>query len=117
MNILDFDRFFREKVAGTGLTSSVVDLKISPVDPGKIRVLTHVTCENETNSFTKVRLAIKHHSLVFHLDELDSPAAAELVVSRSDIFLGELDILLAQFTGTTTGDILVLTAIGTEKDI
>lgn len=115
MNVFEFDRLYRRKVIGTGVTGSVVDVALDPVDSQNIRVLSHVTAENETNSFTKVRLAIKHHALTYYLDELDSPAAAELAVSRSDIFLGEMDILIAEFTGTTTGDILVLTAIGTEK--
>ena len=117
MNLQDFDRLYREKVTGTGVTGSVVDVELDPVDAGKIRVLTHVTLENKTSAYTKVRLAIKHHALTFYLDELDSPAAGELVVSRSDIILGEMDILTAECTGTTTGNILILTAIGTEKDL
>jgi hypothetical protein len=117
MNLLDFDRLYRQKVTATGLTGSVVSLELDPVDPAKIRILSHVTVENKTTAFTKVRLAIKHHSLTFYLDELDNPTAAELIVSRSDILLGEGDILVAECTGTTTADILVLTAIGTEKDL
>ncbi len=117
MNLLDFDRLYRQKVNATGLTGSVVNIELDPVDPHRIRVLTHVTVENKTTAFTKVRLAIKHHSLTFYLDELDSPAAAELIVSRSDIILGEMDILVAECTGTTTDDELVLIAIGTEKDL
>jgi hypothetical protein len=117
MNILDFDRLYRQKVTATGLTGSVVNIELDPVDPHRIRVLSHVTVENVTNNYTKVRLAIKHHSLIFYLDELDSPAAAELIVSRSDIILGEMDILLAECTGTTTDDELILIALGTEKDL
>lgn len=117
MNLLDFDRLYRQKVTAIGLTGSVVDISLDIVEPGKIRTLSHVTVEDETTAFTKVRLAIKHHSLTFYLDELDSPAAAELIVSRSDILLGEGDILVAECTGTITSDKLVLTAIGTEKDL
>lgn len=117
MNLLDFDRLYRQKVTAIGLTGSVVNIELDPVYPSKIRVLSHVTIENKTTAFTKIRLAIKHHSLTFYLDELDSPTAAELIVSRSDIILGEMDILVAECTGTTTDDELVLIAIGIEKDL
>lgn len=117
MNLFDIDRLYRQKVTAIGVTGSVVNIALDIVEPHRIRTLSHVTVEDETNSFTKVRLAIKHHSRTFYIDELDTPAAAELVVSRSDILLGEGDILVAECTGTTTSDKLVLTAIGTEKDI
>jgi hypothetical protein len=117
LNLLDFDRLYRVKAHGSGLTGSVVNIELDPVDARKIRVISHVTVENETTSFTKVRLAIKHHALTFYLDELDTPLADELAVSRSDILLGESDILVAECTGTTTADIIVMTAIGTEKDL
>jgi len=117
MNLFEFDRLYRQRVTGVGVTGSVVNVELSRVEHAKIRVLSHVTAENITSAFTKVRLAIKHHGLLFYLDELSSPSADELAVSRSDIILGEGDILVAEFTGTTTDDSLIVVSIGTEIDI
>ena len=117
MNLLDFDRLYRKKVTGIGVTGSVVNVELDPVDAAHIRVISHVTVENKTHAYTKVRLAINHRSLIFYLDELTAPASDELIVSRSDILLGEGDILFVECTGTITGDIIDLMAIGTEKHL
>jgi hypothetical protein len=111
-NINDYDRLYRRTEKGSGVTGSIVNLELDRVAPDLVRVLTHVTVENKTNDYTKVRLAINARGTTIYLDELTSPTANELAVSRSDILLGEGDILFAELTGTTDGDKLVMTAIG-----
>lgn len=98
----------------SGVSGVVVDLSLFPVDPSRIRVLTHITVENRSNNFDKLRLKIKHLSLIYYLDEITNPLENELIVSRSEIVLGESDILQAECTGTIDNDILVLTALGWE---
>lgn len=114
-NIFDFDRLYRRTVTGSGDSSAVVFLELDRIKPGRVRVLTHVTVENKTDSTTKFRLAIKHAGTIHYLDELDTVAAAELAVSRSDILLGEQDIFCAELTGTHDPDELVMSAIGWES--
>ena len=47
----------------------------------------------------------------------DTLAANELAVSKSDILLGEGDVFFAELTGTTDGDILVMTCVGWESGL
>jgi hypothetical protein len=117
MNINDFQRLYRRIVTKAGDSSGLVYLELDRVKTGKIRVLTHVTVEDRTNDCTKFRLAIKHAGRFHYLDELASPEANELATSRSDILLGEQDIFLAEVTGSTDGDELVMCAVGWENTI
>jgi hypothetical protein len=114
MNLFDFDRLYRSKVTGKGLTGSVVTLSLGPVEPGKLLRLTNVSVENTTNPYTKLRLTIKHISLVFPNNEAEYPQKDQLIISEDDIMLGENDDLQAIFEGTTTGDVLILIASGFE---
>ncbi len=117
MNIFNFDRLYRRAVHGKGATGSEVDLILDPVPAGRLRVLTHVTVENITSGFTKCRLAIINGSVVYYIDEIDTVAAEELLISRSDILLGEADRFFARLIGTTTDDTLKMVCIGWEGNI
>ncbi len=111
-NINDFSQLYRHTGKGTGVTGEVVRLKLSRIKPRIVRVLSHVTVENETSAYTKCRLGIDAGGRDHYLDELQTIAAAELAVSRSDIILGEGDVFFAELTGTSTGDVLVMTCVG-----
>lgn len=111
-SINDFDRLYRRSITGAGVTGSPVRLRLGPVGAKTLRVLTHVTVENKTSSYTKCRLGINDGAVDIYIDELTSIAANELAVSRSDILLGEGDYFFAELTGTATGDALVMTCIG-----
>lgn len=111
-NIYDLTALYRRTIRSAGITGQVVTIQTDPLEPDIIRVLTHVTLENKTNSYTKARLLILHGGLEHYLDELTSIAAGELAVSRSDILLGQGDRFAAELTGTTTGDVLIFTLIG-----
>ena len=117
MNINDFDRLFRRTLSGFGVTGEAVYLRLGRVNAKTLRVLSHVTIENRTNSYTKVRLGIQAGNIYLYLDELESPAADELCVSRSDVILGEGDVFFSELTGTTDGDTLVMTCVGWTKKI
>lgn len=114
-NINEFDQIYRRTLRGAGTTGSVVRLKLKRIRAKTLKVLTHVTVENQTNAYTKCRLGINAGGKDHYLDELDAPAAAELAVSRSDALLGEGDVFFAELTGTTDDDVLVLTCVGWEK--
>lgn len=117
MNINDFSRLYRRTKTGAGATDEVVRLRLNPVRAKKLRVLTHVTVENLDHEYTKCRLGINTVGQDLFLDELQTIAAKELAVSRSDILLGEGDYFFAELTGTTTDDVLIMTCIGWELDL
>lgn len=114
-NINDFDRLYRRTKTGTGITGQTVRLRLNPIGPKKLRVLTHVTVENRSTEYTKCRLGINAGGRDHYLDELTTIAADELAVSRSDILLGEGDYFFADLTGTITDDDLIMTCLGWEQ--
>lgn len=117
MNINDFDRLYRRKTDKRSDGSATFRLKLDPVDRKTLRVLTHVTVENQTTAYTKCRLGIQSGAVDHYLDELQTIAADELAVSRSDIILGEGDRFFAELTGTTSGDDLIMSCIGWELSL
>lgn len=117
MNLYDAFKTYRRTVTKKSDGSALFRLELERVRSDRIRVLTHITAENRTTAFTKVRLGIKRTELDHYLDELQTVAANELAVSDKLTILEELDQFFAEFTGTTSGDVLVLTAIGWEVKI
>ena len=117
LTIDNFSQIYRKILTKKGVTSSLVRLELKRIKPQTLRVLTHVTVENQTSNFTKCRLGIKTGSRDCYLDEIVIVEANELCVSRSDILLGEGDVFFAELTGTTTDDNLVMNCIGWELDL
>lgn len=113
-NINEFSQLYRYTVTDKAGTTSPHRLKLDRVDTKTLRVLTHVTVEDKTSAYTKCRLGISTLGRDHYLDELQTIAAEELAVERSDILLGEGDIFFAELTGATADDELVMTAIGWE---
>lgn len=117
LDINTFNRLYRRTKRASGVTGKTVYIYLDRIPARAIRVLSHVTVENRTNAFTKCRLGIDHSGQKHYLDELQTIAADELAVSRSDVPLGEGDNFFAELTGTTTGDDLVMTCVGWELDL
>jgi len=116
-NINEFDRLYRRTITQKAGATSPHRVKLDRVEARRIRVLTHVTVEDETTAYTKCRLGIASGGRDHYIDELDAPAADELAVSRSDIILGEGDIFFAELTGVQENDLLVMTCLGWEQDL
>ena len=116
-NINTFTQLYRRTKHKLGVTGSAVRIELSRIKPRMVRVLSHVTVENETSAFDKCRLGITNGGLNHYLDELQTIAACELCVSRSDIILGEGDIFFAELTGTISDDVLLMTCVGWEQDL
>lgn len=116
-DINQFSSLYRRTKREAGVTGSLVRISLRPVSSKKLRVLTHVTVENQTNSFTKARLGISNRGVDYFVDEIQNVSADELLVSRSDILLGDGDRFFAELTGTTTGDVCVLNCAGWEQNI
>lgn len=116
-NINDFTRLYRRTITEKSDGAATITLKTDAVQPRRVRVLTHVTVEDQTTAYTKVRLGIKSGGRDHYLDELQTLAADELAVSKEDIILGDGDVFFAQLTGTTANDIIVFTCIGWEQDL
>lgn len=117
MNVNDFTQLFRRTVNAVSDNATTFRLELDRVEARKIRTLTHVTVENETTAYTKCRLGIDAGGRNHYLDELQTIAADELAVSRSDIILGEGDVFFAELYGTTAGDVLIMTCIGWENNL
>jgi len=117
LDVNKFERLYRRTKKTKGKEGALVYIKLRPIAPGKIRVLTHVTVENRTAAFTKCRLGIDQSGVIHYLDELQNIAANELAVSRSDILLGEGDYFFAELTGTHDPDKLVMSCVGWEQSI
>lgn len=117
MNINDFSQLYRRTVNSNSDNAVTFRLELEKIKAGKIRVLTHITVEDETTAYTKCRLGIDAGGRDHYLDELATIAADELAVSRSDIILGEGDVFFAELSGTTVGDVCIMTCIGWEKDL
>lgn len=115
LDLNKFNRLYRRTLTRSGVSAATVYLKLSPIAPGIIRVLTHVTVENQTDTTTKSRLGIDNGGILHYLDELQTMTAGELAVSRSDILLGEGDRFFAELTGTHDVDKLVMTCCGWEQ--
>lgn len=116
-NLYDFTRLYRRTVTGVGVEDGTQRLELGRLGARKIRVLTHVTVEDKTNDLDLCRLGIISSGRDHYIDELTDPLEDELMVSRSDILLGEGDIFFAELTGQDNGDKLVMTAIGWEIDL
>ncbi len=116
-NVNNFSQLYRRTVKGIGATGEVVRLELDRIKPRSLRVLSHVTVENETSAYTKCRLGIDAGGRNHYLDELTDVVADELAVSRSDILLGEGDVFFAECTGTTTDDIITMTCVGWEQSL
>jgi|GEM_PF-2939199 len=116
-NINDFNQLYRRTItekAGAGATHRI---ELGRVSARKVRLLTHVTVEDQTTAYTKCRLGIDASGRDHYLDELTTIAADELAVSRSDIILGEGDVFFAELTGATENDLLVMTCVGWEQGL
>jgi len=114
-NIFDFDRLYRRTVKEVAGSADPHYIKLDKVDAQQLRVLSHVTVEDKTTGYTKLRIGIDNGGVIHYLDELETIAADELAVARSDVQLGEGDVFFAELTGINSGDELVLTCIGWEK--
>lgn len=115
LDVNKFNRLYRRTITGDGDAAKAVYLKLKPIPAGMLRVLTHVTVENQTDTTTKCRLGIDHSGVIHYLDELQTIAADELAVSRSDVLLGEGDRFFSELTGTHDVDKLVMTCCGWEQ--
>lgn len=102
---------------GVGITGSNVYIYSPRVEPGRVLTLSHVSAEDQTSAFTKIRFGVVNTGAFDYLDELQNIDANELVVSASLLFLGAGDRLFVEFVGTSTDDILVVNARGWEKKI
>jgi len=113
-NLFEFDRLYRRKIRATGATGQVVRIETKPLTSGKIRVLSHVTVENETTAYDLLRIGIVNLGEVYPLDELTAPGIAELAVCHEDHVMGDGDSFFADLTGTTDDDVLVMVVSGWE---
>ena len=113
-SITAFTQLYARKIQRLSDGSALFRLNLDRVHARMLRVLTHVAVENQTSGYTKCRLGIAKSGVDMYIDELITVAAGELAVSRSDILLGEGNVFFAELTGTTDGDVLVMSVIGWE---
>lgn len=117
MNINDFSQLYRRKVSKTAYDRGDYRLELDRVDARALRVLTHVTVENQDDAYDKCRLGIQSGGVDYFLDELITIAAGELIVSRSDILLGEGDVFFAELTDVGRDEHISMSCIGWEQKL
>jgi len=117
VNINDFSRLYRRTIKEKAGATSPHRIELDRVGAKTLRMLTHVTVENQTLAYTKCRLGISNSGNDHYLDELTDPAAGELAVSRSDVLLGEGDVFFAELTGTVENQLLTMTCVGWEQGL
>ena len=116
-NLNDFDQLFRRTITKKADAADPYYLKLDRVPARQVRVLTHVTVENQTDGYTKCRLGIDSGGRLHYLDELTTPLVNELAVSRSDIILGEGDVFFSELAGGIENDTVIMTCIGWEQTL
>ncbi|MBA7610711.1 hypothetical protein ES703_17923 [subsurface metagenome] len=116
-NINTFEAIYRRTKRGAGVTGSLVRISLKPVGAKKLRVLTHVSCENQSASLTKIRLGIHNRGVDYYTDEIQTVAANELCVAKNDVLLGDGDRFFAEFTGALNDNVLILNAFGWEQTL
>lgn len=114
MDIFTFDSLYHRLITKQGVTDSVVNLDLDRTPPGKVRVLSHISAENKDSAFTLLRYFIYDGFIEHPIDEAIHPSKDELCIHNNMLVLGEGEILRAAFTGTTTGDDLILYVLGWE---
>lgn len=114
-NINDFDQLFRRTITQKADATDPYYLKLDRVPARQLRVLTHVTVENQTAGYPTCRLGIDSSGRLHYLDELKDVLVNELAVSRSDIILGEGDVFFAELETPGADSVLVMTCVGWEQ--
>jgi len=116
-NLFEFDQLYRRRKRASGSGTADVRISLRPLGAKKLRVLTHVSVENQTNTCSQIRLGISNRGEDYFLDEIKPVLTAELCVSRSDILLGEGDCFFALLADTHDPDVLVMTCVGWEQSL
>lgn len=85
-----------------------------PVPSGELITLTSISWEDQTTAFTKARVGITYggDNNSFFWEELNPEAAQLYWVDQEKVHLRPGTKLIVRFTGTTTGDKLVLSVKG-----
>ncbi len=91
---------------GATASAGTNDLAQSRVDAGKLCCIQRVAVENETTTYTDLRILIDNFGVEFLLEEEDSPQAATLYWMTGEVYLREGQRLVARLTGCTASDVL-----------
>ncbi len=84
------------------------DLKSDRPKAGEVWCIQNAAVENETNNTTLLRIFIEGRGYEHFLDEQLNPLAAHLFTLPRDVFIHEGEMLVARFTGCTSGDKLAM---------
>ena len=101
-------RLLELRYTGLGTAAAYDDVKSDRPQPGEVWCIQNAAIENETNNFTELRVFIEGRGYNHYLDEQDNPLAGHLFTLPRDVFIHENEMLVARFTGCTTGDKLAM---------
>ena len=96
---------FHRELAATA-SAGTNELKTFVVVPGRLLCVQRVGVENETSTYTDLRILIDDFGEEFLLAEEDSPQAATLYWMTDTVYLRESQRLVARLTGCTASHVL-----------
>ena len=105
-------QYFRKKIelVSTGAASeSLYDII---VDSGLIYIYTHISVENLTSAYSKLRIGVDSVSEFQQHEEEISPAAGRVYWTKSDIYVFPVERLQVVVSGCSAGDKLEVLAQG-----
>lgn len=82
------------------------------VRSGDILILDRVAVENETSSFTKLRLGVLSGGIFYPSEEQKNPSVGTLYWVSDSIVIAEGENLRIELTGCTSGDKVALSLFG-----
>lgn len=108
---------YKREVKETSDGSTNVDIELEEVPNGYKRTIQHISCENETSAFDRLRIGYKTEFDRYHWwVEQKDPEEATLYWMSDEKTIQEDDRLVIRFNGTENGDILAAYIDGyTEK--
>jgi len=103
---------YREIIQKNSGGATFDDLETPPLKENHYLIVDHVSVENETTSYTNLRIGIKSCGTFIPLEEEKAPAAGEVYWTESELKFTEQERVCCRLTGCTSGDVLKATIQG-----
>ena len=103
---------FRDSTRKVSDGTTPIDVVLKRFPTNRQGVMRYITVENETNNFTRLLIGIRDIDQVHWLADKVGAAAGTKYWISDDVPIEDGEEIIARFTGTTSGDVLTVTARG-----